>query len=740
MKYCPYVFLILSVFLSQNLISQTTYLPYTVTFSRQSQIDSFVFYYPDVEVIGGNLVFTDDPTLPEGTGERLYDLSLLENLREVKGRIKLINLSDLENLNGLHNIDTTGCPVGVNNTKRLRHMHALDSTWVRGNSNCGGYLFAENNDSLRHMAGFRGMRGLWELHFLNNYSLEALPDLSTLRSVEILRIAGHANLQDLSGLSGKTRTRSFQLGACPSLTDLTTLPDSIRTGSMSIVSMDGLTSLDGLESILPTSWSEPAHWADIGSGDPYISLYINNCNVLTELTQFEHLDTIESLTIKDNASLRHLGPLGIPVLSNLRVYGNDSLLTCDVPDAEQLFYLRVHDNPSLERIGPFAAVDSYVELDVQRDSALRVLDGFHNVSVPFGNVVVERCPQLDTLHLLSRSPGVGVADSLGADLVSSSEHWDHSKGIWLTRIMDSGGTLVGFDSTKNIEIFTAYEVGANNWFNLPSLQKANWVSYYYSPLTEITPFEQLTELNHLTLVHLPNLVDLPVYPSLTSIGIDTIELTSSFSSSNLPLITDCDLCTTMTNHYTSVIALYDMPNLTSFELFSTSARSYPLIPAIKRTGLISIDGPAPPSVPFEEIQLEDNPDLIDIEGLCSYILHPESDSTNLYVSGNAVPFNSFSGFYNFCQPVSTETPPGAPAIRVFPNPVSELLYVELSSDRYRPGTQYVLYDLNGQVRAEGPLRGHLNEIRTGHLSPGIYALALRDAEGWFETVRVVVSR
>jgi hypothetical protein len=75
------------------------------------------------------------------------------------------------------------------------------------------------------------------------------------------------------------------------------------------------------------------------------------------------------------------------------------------------------------------------------------------------------------------------------------------------------------------------------------------------------------------------------------------------------------------------------------------------------------------------------------------------------------------------------------SLRIYPNPTSSTLYLELNSNQT---VNYTLQNLNGQSLIEGRFVGS-TQINTGNLPNGIYFLHLQ-GEGILETRKIVVQR
>ncbi len=73
--------------------------------------------------------------------------------------------------------------------------------------------------------------------------------------------------------------------------------------------------------------------------------------------------------------------------------------------------------------------------------------------------------------------------------------------------------------------------------------------------------------------------------------------------------------------------------------------------------------------------------------------------------------------------------PHEAGVKLYPNPVTELLYVDLN-DRQGPGVLEV-YDMTGKIKMKESVSGSANVIPTGALPPGIYFYKLAGKTGKF---------
>ena len=67
--------------------------------------------------------------------------------------------------------------------------------------------------------------------------------------------------------------------------------------------------------------------------------------------------------------------------------------------------------------------------------------------------------------------------------------------------------------------------------------------------------------------------------------------------------------------------------------------------------------------------------------------------------------------------------------KVYPNPASDYLQLDLSYDRRWVGQTYQLFDMQGQVRIRGQFQSTIQRIELKGLRPGYYVLEARRTDG-----------
>ncbi|HHM21155.1 MAG TPA: hypothetical protein ENJ20_03935, partial [Bacteroidetes bacterium] len=264
----------------------------------QADVDAF----PGCQVIDGLLSIE---------GSDITDLTPLQSLEEITGRLNIANNLSLTSLHGLHNLKKIG----------LLFIHGnplLESISSLGNVTDGALnsLVIEYCPVLQSLHGLEGITGCNDVRFLKN---DALHDLSGLQNLIICRgnfhLNGHLSLENLNGLDNLREIQGdLVINDNDALTDLSAL-SNLKTikGSLSLVNDHLLPSLDGLH-----------------------NLYILNGFNLSDNAAIKQVDALSNITnindkllVRNNDSLSNCCGL-YPLLSNngvggfIEIYGNPS--------------------------------------------------------------------------------------------------------------------------------------------------------------------------------------------------------------------------------------------------------------------------------------------------------------------------------------------------------------------------------------------------------------------------------
>lgn len=268
MKKLPFL-LIVILFIPLTVIPQPC-LPNGITFSTQSQIDSFQINYPNCNEIQGDVVIEEAivdsinnlnglNVLVRIWGDlrikgnaALTGLSGLDNLIAIDSSLKIYFNDALISLTGLNNLITVGKRLQVSSNNNLTSLNGLENVY-----SIGGNLNIVGNASLTSLTGLDNLSLIGEsLLISSNDNLVNLSGLENVISIGgDLSVWNNDLLENLLGLDTVTNIGGWlDIWGNNSLKSLTGLENIISIGgSIWIESNDSLSSLFGIENINPAS-------------------------------------------------------------------------------------------------------------------------------------------------------------------------------------------------------------------------------------------------------------------------------------------------------------------------------------------------------------------------------------------------------------------------------------------------------------------------------------------------------
>ena len=121
-----------------------------VILTSQTEIDSFVVWYPSVPFINGDL------TIKEGINETISSLEPLSFLLEIIGDLDVDGTGTLSNLEGLHNLTTVGGDLSITNNNALESLSGLASL-----TDCIGNIRIVNNAALQSITNGNNLSSVY---------------------------------------------------------------------------------------------------------------------------------------------------------------------------------------------------------------------------------------------------------------------------------------------------------------------------------------------------------------------------------------------------------------------------------------------------------------------------------------------------------------------------------------------------------------------------------------------------
>ncbi len=306
---------------------------------------------------------------------------------------------DINNLDGLSDLTSTGGSLYIQNNPALSNLDGLSSLVTVGRN-----LRIENNASLTNLEGFTALTNISNaLSIIYNDALEYVSGLSALTSVGAsLVIFENSSLINVDGLSALTSIAESQYA---------------DQRFLHIEGNDALINLDGLSSV--TTIGAP--------GGSYTVVIINDNAALTSLGGLSSVTTIwGDLVIDNNASLLNLDGLsGITRVIEVSVSNNASLTNVTGLSAlTNVSTLIIDSNAALANMDGLSKLTGVGRsLSIQNNMVLSNLDGLSSLTYVGNDLYVQSNRMLDQCNGLSRlvdewddkepGPGTGQVPDVG---------------------------------------------------------------------------------------------------------------------------------------------------------------------------------------------------------------------------------------------------------------------------------------------------------------------------------------
>jgi hypothetical protein len=367
-------------------------LPEGITFTTQSQIDSFQVNYPECTVIEGDVMIAGDDisnleglaSLTKINGEivicfndSLAILTGLEGLTSIGDALRIYENNSLLSLSGLDNIDPAS--LGIIEIWHNPLLSDCDVQWIcnylgdpKGTINIyqnavgcnnpfeianscgivlsclpyGNYYFlsqADVDNFPSYYSNCKKLEGFVQIHGEDISNLDSLTGIDTINGS--LHVCGNNNLSSLNGLNNLKYIRDdlalgyWECGNNPDLTSLSGLNKLTSVGrAMLIMWNDGLIDLEGLDSLISVGYS----------------LQIVENASLKSLEGINKLYSVSELDIGYNDSLLSLDGLQglIKVNHYFDISGNPMLTGIEGirnVNVDSLWLLRITANDSLTK-------------------------------------------------------------------------------------------------------------------------------------------------------------------------------------------------------------------------------------------------------------------------------------------------------------------------------------------------------------------------------------------------------
>jgi hypothetical protein len=277
---------------------------------------------------------------PERGAGSLVSLAGLERLQRVGASLRVQNLPELADLQGLSALELA-------QHVEIKACAALtDLTGLTALRTVQGRLQLDRNASLRSLHGAPQLTALRELVLAGNASL---PDLqgfpSQLGRLLALTIEHNASLRTLEGAESLTHVQSVFVSDNPQLTELARFRNLRSLRELEVADNPRLESLGAFPVL---------------DGDAEPDLVLRNNARLESLRGLERVTRAYNVSLSGNAALRGLADWNIERISNLLVVSNNAALTSlsGLERLKEAAYVRIQANPQLTDVSALSGLRS----------------------------------------------------------------------------------------------------------------------------------------------------------------------------------------------------------------------------------------------------------------------------------------------------------------------------------------------------------------------------------------------
>lgn len=338
-----------------SLLAQSC-LPEGITFTTQTQIDSFQINNPNCTEIEGdvtingseianlnglNVLTSIGGTLNLTDNFDLTNLSGLEGLINIGGDLIFYFNSGLTSITGLSNLSSLGGDFSMSYSESLINLSGLE-----GLTTIGGGLYLGRNYSLSSLSGLGNLTSIGgNFQLFQNQPLTNLTGLEGLASIYGgLSISGHSDLQNLSGLDNVTAINGhLTIGGHPvygngSLTSIVSL-ENIDAGTITGITIynNPILSNCHIQSI--------CDFLSVPNDSVEIHDNASGCNSILEVEE-----VCESIDIQENMQIIEVSIHPNPATKEIFVTTNNGNTIKEINIYNQVGQWLIHENQSTNRI------------------------------------------------------------------------------------------------------------------------------------------------------------------------------------------------------------------------------------------------------------------------------------------------------------------------------------------------------------------------------------------------------
>ncbi|MBK6701159.1 MAG: hypothetical protein IPG55_15000 [Saprospiraceae bacterium] len=272
-----------------------------IVISRQGQVDSFSYNYPNCHRLLGNLeIVNTDITNLDG----FYGLDTIDQTFDLRSNYKLTQIEGLKNLKYVETFL-------ISEDTLLTHLHGLRNLLNSSNALSITYM-----PKIANLNGLERLKNTRQLVVAYCPSLINLSGIDSLETVNTLNVVNNINLDTLLGLSlsNTSGVDHFVISDCPKLRSLIHLPKLETIYDMNISNNPNLVNINGLDSIRRIYYmkiSGNSHLEDIRSLSRMnfvdFNIQIINNSILSNIGALANIDMseLDSLVLIENPLLSY---------------------------------------------------------------------------------------------------------------------------------------------------------------------------------------------------------------------------------------------------------------------------------------------------------------------------------------------------------------------------------------------------------------------------------------------------
>jgi hypothetical protein len=403
--------------------------------NTQSAVNSFS---STCKTINGNITVS---------GADITDLSPLQNIEVINGKLTIQNNPALASLNGLKKLAATQHLLIYTNNL------LTDLTGLEKLTSVGGTTHIRYNAGLVNLKGLDSLTNASTFHISNNDSLTSLTGLGSLETVsDVLLISSNKSLASLNGLSSLTTVSRILVGENDLLTDLSGLEALTSvTYQMHVSSNKSLTNLNGLTSL------------------NYLSeAYISDNDLMTDLSGLENVNGVYWLVVGESDGLTSLHGLhNLISATNFIIRGN-ALLTdlSGLGSLTNVGWLQISDNPALASLSGLGTGTSTGRIGGNERIAALTLGGL----VIRGNTQLTSCSIAAVCDFVNTNTATISGNGAGCDSQTAVQVGCSALPVTLSSFMadaEAGTALLRWTTAeeRNAAVFEVeHSLDARSWY------------------------------------------------------------------------------------------------------------------------------------------------------------------------------------------------------------------------------------------------------------------------------------